>query len=227
MTIASAVALGLATGLRHALDGDHVAAIGAQVGRVHGWREGLRLALLWGAGHAVTMLAIALPVAAGGRLLPPWFEQVGTLLGGVMLVALGLRSLAAALVTGDRDGVPAGATTAASSSGSGLGVVGIGAVHGLGGSSLATLVASLGLHSPAAAGAYLVVCALGTIIGMALVTTALTLSVTRWLAQPQRTLPAAASSESWCCPRQGSSHCRDHSAPERRADPPLRVNHHA
>lgn len=175
MTDAGVIAMGLTVGLRHAFDADHVAAVGTQLGREAAWRVGLRVALLWGSGHACSLLAIAVPVVLGAALLPSWFEQVCGLLAGAALVMLGLMSLG----RGTPAAVGSDEPCCGGASRAGLMPMLVGAVHGLGGSSLVAVVASLGLRSPTDAVAYLVLCALGTLVGMALMTTVLALALRR------------------------------------------------
>ena len=165
--------MGLSVGLRHALDADHVAAVGTQLGREAAWRSGLRVALLWGSGHALSLLAIAVPVVLGAAFLPAWFESSCALLAGFALLLLGLASLRRAA---DRD---ADGPCCRADARSGLVPMLVGAVHGFGGSSIVAVIAALGLRSPIDAVLYLVLCALGTLIGMALMTTVLVLALHR------------------------------------------------
>lgn len=91
-----AVSLGLALGLRHAFDPDHVAAVATLMrggSRQGSMRRGLALGAMWGLGHAAA-LALSVALLSALRLelhpsLPPALE----LAVSVMLVALGARSI--------------------------------------------------------------------------------------------------------------------------------------
>jgi high-affinity nickel-transport protein len=89
---------GLAQGMRHALEPDHLAAVSTLLAERRSPRSAASYALAWGLGHAVVLLAF------GGALLlvqgqvPP---RVGTgfeLLVAAMLVVLGVRGLRLAFV---------------------------------------------------------------------------------------------------------------------------------
>jgi ABC-type nickel/cobalt efflux system permease component RcnA len=89
--------LGLAMGLRHATEADHIAAIGTIVSEQGGVRRALRTGVLWGMGHTMSILA------AGGFVLgmrTAISERTSRLLeGGValMIIALGGAALSRAL----------------------------------------------------------------------------------------------------------------------------------
>jgi hypothetical protein len=90
------VVLGVAVGLRHALDPDHVAAVATLLSggpRRGSLKRGLALGALWGLGHAAT-LAISVTLLSLLRLeLHPSLPATFELAVSVMLVGLGLRSL--------------------------------------------------------------------------------------------------------------------------------------
>jgi hypothetical protein len=90
------VVLGMAIGLRHALDPDHVAAVATLLAggpRRGSMRRGLTLGAMWGLGHAVT-LALSVTLLSLLRLeLHPSLPAAFELAVSVMLVGLGLRSL--------------------------------------------------------------------------------------------------------------------------------------
>lgn len=91
------VALGVALllGLRHATDPDHLTAVSTLVlsERRGGGRRALRLGLAWGAGHAVTLLALGLPVVVFGGALPGALRRGAEMAVGLVIVALALRLL--------------------------------------------------------------------------------------------------------------------------------------
>ncbi len=85
----AALAITLLLGLRHPLDPDHLAAVGAMARDSRG-RSAL-IGLLWGAGHASTVLCLGIPIVLWSATLPVgaqrWIEAVI----GLVIFALGLR----------------------------------------------------------------------------------------------------------------------------------------
>lgn len=84
---------GLAQGMRHALEPDHLAAVSTLLAERRSPRSAASYALAWGLGHAVVLLAFG-----GGLLLvqghvPPRIAAGFELLVAAMLVVLGLRGL--------------------------------------------------------------------------------------------------------------------------------------
>src|SRR5258706_8527993 len=96
----SACLLGFASGMRHALEPDHLAAVSTLVAGERSPRASMRYALAWGAGHG------AMLVLAGGALalfraqLPDLASDAFELVVAVALVALGLRGLVLAARAG-------------------------------------------------------------------------------------------------------------------------------
>jgi len=90
-----ALAVALLLGLRHATDPDHLTALSTLVlaDDERGARRAGRLGLAWGAGHALTLLALGLPVLLFGRAIPGWAHRLAEGLIGVVIVALALRLL--------------------------------------------------------------------------------------------------------------------------------------
>ena len=85
--------LGLALGMRHALDADHLVAMSTIVTRE---RSALRASLLggaWGVGHCLSLFAVGLAVLVFRIPMGPAFGHLFERLVGVMLVALGATSL--------------------------------------------------------------------------------------------------------------------------------------
>jgi len=90
-----ALAVALLLGLRHATDPDHLTALSTLVlaGDERGARQAGRLGLAWGAGHALTLVALGLPVLLLGHAIPDWAQRVAEGLIGVVIVALAVRLL--------------------------------------------------------------------------------------------------------------------------------------
>lgn len=166
----TAVALGFALGLRHAVDPDHVIAVSALVARHRSaWRASW-IGISWGVGHAATLLVVGCALLALRIAIP---EHVALSLEGAvgaMLVALGVANLAAIGRSGAEElDSRAARDLPAALARSGL----VGLVHGLAGSAAVALLASTAMPSTAAALAYLAVFGVGTIAGMVLCTLAL------------------------------------------------------
>jgi len=87
----AALAIALLLGLRHPLDPDHLAAVGAMARSARG--RSAMIGLSWGAGHASTMLCLGVPVVLWSATLPaPAQRSIEAAVGAVILV-LGLRVL--------------------------------------------------------------------------------------------------------------------------------------
>lgn len=88
------VALGIAfvLGLRHASDPDHLVAVTSLVAGDHGEvREAARIGAWWGAGHALTLLVIGVPLIALKSSLPGWLERGAETGVGVIILLLAAR----------------------------------------------------------------------------------------------------------------------------------------
>jgi ABC-type nickel/cobalt efflux system permease component RcnA len=85
----------LLLGLRHATDPDHLTAVSTLVMSEdeHGVRKAGVLGAAWGAGHAVTLLALGLPIVLFDSYIPSWLQQGLETAIGVVIVALGVRLL--------------------------------------------------------------------------------------------------------------------------------------
>jgi len=87
------LALGFVSGMRHALDPDHVAAVSTIVAEHKDvWRSS-RIGAFWGLGHTVTLAAAGLIVLAFKLTIPERLAIGFELAVGVMLVFLGLHVL--------------------------------------------------------------------------------------------------------------------------------------
>lgn len=79
--------VGFILGLKHALDADHVVAVSTMVSRSQDWKASSRLGAWWGAGHTLTLLAAG-AVILGLRLQIPERLSWGFefLVGGVLVI---------------------------------------------------------------------------------------------------------------------------------------------
>lgn len=88
-----AIGLGLVTGLGHAFEPDHLAAVSTIVAERPGPRNAARVGLLWGLGHAGMLFVTgSILIAARVTLSEPLRGKL-ELLVALMLIALGIRSL--------------------------------------------------------------------------------------------------------------------------------------
>jgi ABC-type nickel/cobalt efflux system permease component RcnA len=188
----SFLALGFLIGLRHALEPDHVAAVLTMRTRGGSVGDHARSGMLWGIGHALTLLLLAGGCVLFGVLVP---ERLGHLLEGavgVMLIGLGVSVFVRLRREGIRfdahahaDGTthihahvhPSGPAPAAHRHDHphrrpALGTLLVGALHGLAGSAaLVLLVGSAAAQSPAGGSpllglAYVALFGVGAIVGM-------------------------------------------------------------
>jgi len=161
MTILPALALGLALGVRHATDADHVAAVSTIVTESRSLRRAALVGLSWGMGHSTSVLLVGGALVLLRLPMPTRVALSLEFLAALMLIALGLRSLIP-----QRRAVP---------SSSGVRPAAIGVVHGLAGSAVLALLVLSVTDTPGAAAIYLVSFCVGTVIGMSLITALLAL----------------------------------------------------
>ena len=87
-----ALAIAFALGLRHASDPDHLVAVTSLVASQQGdTAAAARLGAWWGAGHALTLLAIGLPLMLFKSELPAWLESGAEKAVGLVILALAAR----------------------------------------------------------------------------------------------------------------------------------------
>lgn len=161
-----ALTLGFALGVRHATDPDHIAAVGT-IASGESARSARRAALLgasWGVGHSLSVLVVGGFLVLMRLAMPVRLALALEFLVAVMLVGLGVRSL---LARRARDGRAREFSAARP--------LLIGVVHGLAGSAVLALLVIGTTGTPLAGAVYLLCFCAGTILGMALVTTLLTL----------------------------------------------------
>ncbi|MCI0370893.1 MAG: urease accessory protein UreH [candidate division NC10 bacterium] len=179
-----ALGLGFLLGLTHALDADHVAAVGTLVSETAGLRRSSLLGASWGIGHSASLLAAGLLVLGLRLAIPPGLSAAAEFAVGLMLVGLGARAIWSVLRerrlhwhAHEHDGFRHLHLHAHASAGRAshdhihplclqrrpfL----IGCLHGLAGSGPLTLLVLGTLSSPLAGLAYLGLFSLGSIAGM-------------------------------------------------------------
>jgi hypothetical protein len=157
----SALLLVIGLGLRHATDADHVAVVSSLVQRQPGILRAARVAMLWGLGHCGSFLGVGALVIFVGLRIPEAFEQGAELLVAFMLVSLGAFHLLHHPEARSKQAISAARPVV------------VGLVHGLAGSAGMALLVATTIRSQLWALLYLATFGLGTVIGMGLLTMAL------------------------------------------------------
>jgi cytochrome c biogenesis protein CcdA len=190
--------ISLFLGLRHASDPDHLAAvttlIASEEERERARKAGL-MGFFWGLGHGTTLLILGLPLVLFNRFLPNLVQQGAEVAIGAIIVFLAAR-----LLLRWRDGFYHTHTHAhdegpdhrhvhsheeddlhehdhAVPHRTPLSAYGIGLVHGIGGSGGLTLLLLSTISNQAEAAGALLIFAAGTAASMALLSTALGLTI--------------------------------------------------
>ena len=86
--------LGFFLGMRHATDADHVVAIATIVSRERSVAGSALIGAAWGVGHTVTVVAVGAAIILFGVVIPPRLGMAMEFAVGVMLVLLGVLTLA-------------------------------------------------------------------------------------------------------------------------------------
>lgn len=169
----SLCALGLAQGMRHAFEPDHLAAVSALASEQKSAGRTVRFAALWGAGHASMLFLVGGLLYWQRAAMPEGLGIALELVVAVMLIALGVRAIVRASRLGSahhQGPLPHAAVPHVHAFGRAFALLpfGVGLVHGLAGSgALAALV--LATQPELLTGvAVLAVYSLGTMVGMAL-----------------------------------------------------------
>ncbi|NVB78447.1 MAG: hypothetical protein HOV81_08655 [Kofleriaceae bacterium] len=152
----SAVVLGLAQGIQHSFEPDHLAALSTLVGDRRGAWRCAQLGAIWGVGHTSTLCLVGACVLAVDAGLPDSADHVFKLAVGVFLVALGIRSM-----------LPPRRPQASRAIRTPVQAMLVGMLHGLAGSSGLIALAVAALPTFAARIVYIAVFGLGSIGGMA------------------------------------------------------------
>jgi ABC-type nickel/cobalt efflux system permease component RcnA len=196
-TLWAVLVVSLLLGLRHASDPDHLAAVTTLIASQE--RERIRKAtsmgLLWGLGHASTLIAVGLPLVVLGQYLPERLGQATEVAIGLIIVMLAVRLLlrwrrgvfhahAHSHESGQThrhlhshadDPVHEHAHTVTLRTP--LSAYGVGLVHGVGGSGGITLLLLSTIEEPSKAVVALLIFAAGTAVSMALLSSAFGLAI--------------------------------------------------
>jgi high-affinity nickel permease len=159
LTILPALTFGFVLGVKHATDADHIAAIGTLSGGASSSTHAARLGAMWGVGHSVSVLLVGGALVLLRLPMPARLALALEFAVALMLIVLGARSLRRRPVE----------------SPSALRPFLVGVVHGLAGSAVLALLLVTTATSATAATVYLLCFGIGTVAGMAVVTTLLAL----------------------------------------------------
>lgn len=153
----SIAVLGLLLGIRHAVDPDHVVAVGTIATRTPTFRRAALVGALWGLGHTLTIFAVGGSIILLRVVISPRVGLAMEFAVALMLITLGLVNVASA--RHEHPPAPSAARP-----------VVVGMVHGLAGSAAVALIILATVASSTWAMAYLLLFGAGTVIGMVLVT---------------------------------------------------------
>ncbi|MFA0751299.1 MAG: hypothetical protein SLRJCFUN_001702 [Candidatus Fervidibacter sp.] len=194
--------LGLAMGLRHALDPDHLVAVSVMVAESGSFRPAARIGAIWGIGHTLTLLLFGVPLLLLRMKLPERVQASFEGLVGLVLIALGGTTLwriwrrRVHLHWHEHDGIrhlhfhehdamphehPHAHHHEHPHWSTGWRPLLIGMVHGLAGSGAAAVMVMTTASSLLSGILYLAIFGIGSIAGMT--TTAFVLSLPVWLTQ--------------------------------------------
>lgn len=168
-------------GLRHAADPDHIAAMTTLVasGRERVARSAAELGAWWGVGHGITLVVFGIPILLAERYLPERMQQGAETAVAVLIVFLALRLLVRwrhgyfdlhSHPHPEREHRHAVRTPA--------GALGVGLVHGMGGSAGVGVLLLATIPSETIAIASLLFLALFTAVSMTVVTVGFGLTLT-------------------------------------------------
>lgn len=92
-TLLTTLALGLALGIKHALDADHVVAVSTIVSQYRNPLKATLVGIFWGIGHTTTLLLVGIAVIGFKLVIPDQLALSMEFLVGVVLFALGVQIL--------------------------------------------------------------------------------------------------------------------------------------
>jgi nickel/cobalt exporter len=172
----SVVLLGLFLGIKHSTDPDHVVAVSTIVTRQGTVGSSASIGLLWGLGHTITIFIVGSAIIVFRMAIPPRLGLSMEFCVACMLILLGLVNMTrtkervagrVALIRAQHFGGVSLYQT--------LRPLVVGLVHGLAGSAAVALLVLSTIKSPLWSTAYLLVFGFGTMLGMMLMTTAMSL----------------------------------------------------
>ena len=192
--------LGLLLGIRHSTDPDHVVAVSTIVTRQRSIRSSATIGLLWGLGHTLTIFLVGSAIIIFGVVIPPRLGLSMEFCVAFMLILLGILNLTGVMrwiterfssTKSVSERRASGSPEKVASGGWGrieflldrtVGKLGlyqtirpllVGLVHGLAGSAAVALLVLSTIKSPLWSTAYLLVFGFGTMVGMMVMTAAI------------------------------------------------------
>ncbi len=171
----TALALGLALGLRHAFDPDHVIAVSTITAKHRSAWKAAWIGAGWGLGHGAALCLAGLALVALRVSVPTGLTAFFELCVALLLVLLGATNLWAARWPGSGAASDHSAGLHATLGRSSL----LGVAHGLAGSAPIALLATAAMPTPATAWVFLAVFAAATTLGMVGFSVALGLPLAR------------------------------------------------
>jgi ABC-type nickel/cobalt efflux system permease component RcnA len=181
------ILLGLFLGMRHSTDADHVVAVSTIVSRQGSIKSSATIGLLWGLGHTLTIFLVGSAIIIFGVTIPPRIGLSMEFCVALMLVLLGVLNLTGVMrwiterLTPAKPAGPEPETLFLDRVVGRLGLyqtirpLVVGLVHGLAGSAAVALLVLSTIKSPLWSTAYLLVFGFGTMVGMALMTAAISM----------------------------------------------------
>jgi len=182
VTFVLGAVLGVFSGVRHAFEPDHLAAVSTMVAGQRSPRASARFAAFWGIGHAAMLVLVAGVLMALERSMPERVANALELVVAVMLVVLGLDALRRAAKAMKRGPAFEHAHGAAAHAHPGtlahvhvkgfsfaLRPLAVGTLHGLAGSGALTALVAASSRSTSAGLVFIALYGLGATLGMAAV----------------------------------------------------------
>lgn len=168
--------LGFFLGMRHATDPDHVVAMMTIVSRQRKVAKAGVLGAIWGIGHTATILVVGAAIILFKVAIPPRLGLSMEFAVGLMLILLGVLNLSGVMRWLHDRFTPSALQIEGSDE---LGLYNtlrpliVGTVHGLAGSAAVAILVMTTIGDPWWSVAYLLLFGLGTVAGMAAMTTAM------------------------------------------------------
>ena len=191
--------LGIVLGMRHALEPDHLTAVGTLVTEARGARRGALLGMMWGLGHTASLVLVGGVLVATGAALPARAAASFELLVAIMLVVLGARALWRAAARPAPSHVhphphPHGRVDHVHAFGRAIALrpLAVGLVHGLAGTGAITALVFAEMPTMGARLAYIAMFGAGSVAGMAIMSGLAGASLTRVAGGGARWLTVAA-----------------------------------